>query len=164
MKKLLQIVFLSLILIAGAYARMEVPLVNYENVVISTASGKKPSLTEVKSAILNAAKMPLSSAGGQTWNIREIAPGQMVGSLIVRNKHQMSISINYSSDTFSVTYKDSVNMHYAISTGEEQFPGTYQPYTATGKNTPANTPVIHPYYNAWVKTLVNNIRIEFQRL
>ena len=166
MKKFLSaaLCLLSILSAPSAQAREAVPLINYEDIAINPSSGKQLSKAEVKAAIMLAANTRLPSGGGQTWEMKEIAPGQIVGTLRVRDKHQISINLTYSESKFSVVYKNSENMHYELSKGQQTFPGIYQPHTSSVKNLPENQPLIHPHYNTWVKVLVNSIRREIQKL
>lgn len=155
MKKLLQIIFLSVFVTIGVQARDTVPLINYEDVNIVTSSGKKPTMTQVKAAIVAAAQTPMRSSGGQTWVMKETSANQMTGTLDVRDKHHITITVTYNENKFSVVYKDSVNMHY------EPTKVAQAPMSTV---IVSDKPHIHPYYNNWVKSLVNNIRREIQKL
>lgn len=132
------------------------PIVNYENMEILPASGKAPSLTEIKAAIERAA----NASRGEAWEITEVAPGKLVGTLNVQGRHSMRVNIVFSPSAYSVTYKDSINMNYGRSAETErdpQDPRIIRPL-------PSNQFVIHPNYNRWVKALVTNIRFETQKL
>lgn len=128
---------LSIVFLApfSAYARTPVPIVNYENVAVTTASGKAATPEQVKQAFLTIGSV-------QKWTFTETAANQMIGTLNVRNKHTIMINIAYTGENYSVTYADSVNMKYSLKDGK---------------------PVIHPYYNNWVKELLDGLRIEFNK-
>ena len=81
--------------------------------------------TDVKNAILRAG----SSLG---WQIREIEPGHIVGTLSIR-KHTAEVDIYYNAQTYSIGYRDSNNLNY------------------DGAN-------IHSNYNGWVQNLDNAIK------
>lgn len=135
MKKIILALSMALFLSFAAHAREPVPIINFENLPITTASGKKLSRPEIRAAILR--------AGAQTqWNIAETSGSALIGTLNVRSKHSVTVSIRFTAETFSITYNDSIDMKYRIED---------------------NTPVIHPFYNKWVQTLVNNIRTELLR-
>lgn len=163
MKNILKAVILGGALLVTPFAHAQrtlEPIVNYENQEIRTASGKTPSQAQVKAAIEQAAKAGVPSARGQVWDLKEVAPGQLVGTLDVRGKHTVMVSITFSPTAYSVTYKDSVNMHYGPAAEMERDPSS--PILIRAK--PTGQFEIHPYYNRWVKALVNNIRLEIKKL
>lgn len=157
MKHLTLIILTSLALVLPAHARSPEPIINFENVSITPASGKMPGFSQVKAAIEQAAKAPIPSASGQQWEIAETAPGQIVATLHVRGKHMVRVDILYNVEKFSVTYRDSMNMNYS-SEGKS----TDAPFVNNG-NALNGKAVIHPYYNRWVKALVDNIRLETRK-
>lgn len=61
------------------------------------------------------------------WLMREVEPGHMVGRLVLRT-HVAEVDINYDEDSFTIAYKDSVNLKYD---------GTR----------------IHQNYNGWIQNL-----------
>ena len=108
MKKLLQALLITLALCSAAQARESVPIINFENQAIITASGKRLSSDQIKAAIIRAASTV-------QWAASENGNDQLMSAtLTVRNKHTMRVSIAYTSDKFSVTYKDSINMNYRV--------------------------------------------------
>lgn len=117
-----------------AYARTA-PLVNHDNLTILTGSGKPLTKQEFKQAI--------SVAGAaKTWTVQEQADGSFLATLVVRNKHTVATRIVYSSETYSITYVDSINMNFGQAQG---------------------VTVIHPNYNSWVSNLIQEINTEFRR-
>lgn len=83
------------------------------------------TMKQIKKAIIR--------AGAQRkWIIRESSPGVMEGILNVR-KHMVKVDLRYDRKTYSITYKDSVNM---------KFRGG----------------LIHRKYNAWVQNLNTDIQ------
>ncbi|HRE15800.1 MAG TPA: hypothetical protein PLW86_01870 [Rhodocyclaceae bacterium] len=122
--------------ISASHAREAVPIVNYDAIAINTATGKTLTQADVKAAIIRA-------GSSQGWVMSDIAQDQLTGTLQVRGKHTVVVTIRFSADKFSVAYKDSIDMKYAVFEG---------------------VPLIHPFYNKWVQTLINNIRIETQKL
>ncbi len=73
------------------------------------------------------------------WEIVPSGPREMTGTLLVRGRHKVVVTITYDQTQFSIAYKDSVDMDYK-----------------DGK--------IHPNYNKWVNTLDRNIRLELAGL
>lgn len=116
-----------------AVARSPVPVVNHDMVAVQSASGKALSAGQVKQAIVAAA-----GATGRKWTVSEVAPGHLVATYMVRT-HTVVTDIKYSGSSFSIAYKDSVNMKFSAD--------------GAGGN-------IHPFYNQWVSELVQAIRME----
>jgi hypothetical protein len=120
-----------------AMARQTVPVINYENLPLTTASGRAPTAAQVKQAIQ-------SAAGARQWTLVDQGPGRMLATLQVRGKHTVVTQISYSADKLSVTYSDSTNMNYA--------PG------------PDGKGAIHPFYNRWVQDLTDAIRLTLAKI
>jgi len=115
-------------------ARAPVAIINHDNVLIATNSGKKLTAEQVKQAIMQA-------AGETRWSIASQPDGKLSATLNVRGKHTMVVEITYSSEKYSLHYKDSTNLHYAMCEGQG---------------------VIHPNYNKWVMNLKNGIQAKLQ--
>lgn len=115
-----------------AHARAPVPIVNHESVAV----GRKASADEVKQAIMRAAV-----ATGRKWVVSERAPGVLEATYMVRT-HTVVTEIRYTATSFSVAYKDSVNMKYGPGEGAG---------------------VIHPFYNQWVNEFIQAVRAELAR-
>lgn len=128
--KFFRILFMAVLAFVSlhAAARQVVQIVNYENVPIDV-----PGLSEaqVRNAIEGAARQ-------REWDVRQIAPGKLLATLVVRGKHTVQVEIAYSPQTYSLTYRDSVNMKFTPGLGAGQ---------------------IHPFYNRWVGELNQGIRI-----
>lgn len=100
------------------------PIQNVTDAPVPSASGKALSSDEVRKAILRAGMM-------LGWQMNAGAPGKITGTLNVR-KHTAVVEIPYSSRSYSINYKSSVNL------SEED-----------GQ--------IHNNYNGWVKNLARSI-------
>jgi hypothetical protein len=100
------------------------PIQNVTDVAVQNASGKALSSDEVRKAIMRAG----ATLG---WQMKADAPGRITGTLNVR-KHTAVVEIPYSSRSYSINYKSSVNLNE----GEGQ---------------------IHNNYNGWVKNLAKGI-------
>ena len=120
------------ILSLNAIARDPVPIVNHENVVVTTTSGNALTAEQVKQAILNA-------AAAKKWTVALQADGKLEATRNERNKHFIVVEIAYANDKYSLNYKGSTNMKYRVVEGN---------------------PVIHPYYNRCVQELKDAIRVE----
>ena len=116
----------------SAVARSSVPIVNYDNIPVTTASGHVLTEAQVKQAILNAAT-------AKNWTIAYQADGKLEATLIVRAKHTIVVEVGYAIDKYSLNYKNSINMNFFVRDG---------------------TPLIHPFYNNWVKEFRDAIRVE----
>lgn len=101
------------------------PIQNVTDAAVPNVSGKALSNDEVRKAIMRAG----TTLG---WKMSADAPGKITGTLDVR-KHSAMIEIPYSSKTYSINYKNSVNLEAASD-------GT-----------------IHNNYNGWVKNLAKGI-------
>lgn len=106
------------------------PVMNVTDAPVN-ASKPNPSLDEVSKAILRGGR-------GAGWQMSEIKPGHMVGTLIIRT-HTAVVDIRYSAKSYSIIYKDSTNVNY------------------DGQN-------IHNRYNDWIMTLDKNIRAQLSTL
>lgn len=137
--KLLKTAFLICLtmLSMNAYAaRSAVPLVNYDNIAIVTSSNKAPQLDQVKQAMRVGAAV-------KGWTIEEAADGSLTASIVVRDKHKVSVKIDYDASKYSIHYKDSAVMKYEVNNGQA---------------------AVHPFYNVWVENLKNDINIELLKL
>lgn len=103
------------------------PVVNIE----SAAIPPNPSATmeNIGKAVLRA---------GQTlgWQITSMGPGKAEGVLVVR-RHRAVVDITYDTSSFSIHYKDSVNLDYN-----------------------AQEKTIHSNYNGWIRNLEKAIRAQ----
>lgn len=114
----------------GAQARGNVAIINHEAVAATTASGKPATAEQIRAA--------LQAAGGQRgWQITPAGAGKAVAVLNVRGKHSVTADVAYGNGQYSIKYRDSTNMNYDA-----------------GANS------IHPKYNAWVQTLIDETRIQ----
>lgn len=101
------------------------PVQNITDASVPSPGGKALSADEVRKSIMRAG----STLG---WQMSADAPGRIKGTLNVR-KHTAVIEIPYSSKSYSINYKSSVNL-------DEASDGT-----------------IHNNYNGWVKNLAKGI-------
>lgn len=92
----------------------------------------KASSSKVYNAIKNAG---LSKG----WIITQVKPGLAMGTINIR-RHRAVVEIPYNSRSFSINYKNSINLNYDGS-----------------KN------IIHNNYNGWVQNLENAINLELSR-
>ena len=120
----------SVLVMFAVGCRGSVPVYNVTEVPVA-ASKPNPSLDEVGKAI--------QRAGVQLgWEMKEMKPGYIVGTLNIR-KHLAVVDVNYSTRSYSITYKDSTELQY------------------DGKS-------IHQNYNGWVQNLDKGIRAQLSIL
>lgn len=113
-----------------AHARPPEAVVNIENINIQT---NNPLTQEQAGALI------VEAAKSQGWSA---TPNNGTGTLILSkswNTHTIVSQIKYTANVYSVFYKDSINMDYAVREG---------------------VPTIHPYYNKYVKLLTEAIRVQ----
>lgn len=137
-KQLLIVCVLGLITSLPAVAREPVPIINHEKIEIITGTGNPPTTSQVAQAIKTAA-----AYDPNRWEISDSGDGKLEARTLVRNKHTVIVEIPYTTTSYGVLYKDSSNMKYDVRDG---------------------TPVIHPFYNRWVDSLIGNIRRELLQL
>ena len=85
-----------------------------------TTSTRSYALSDVRAAILQA-------GAAQGWQMKAVRPGLIIGTLEVRD-HMAQVEIPYDRTTYSIFYRDSINLNY------------------DGVN-------IHSNYNGWVQRL-----------
>lgn len=100
--------------------------------VNNSSIGTTTSSSNVYKAIKNAG---LSKG----WVITQAKPGLAIGTINIR-KHRAVVEIPYTSNSFSINYKDSMNLKYNSTTNQ-----------------------IHNNYNGWVQNLENAINVELSR-
>ena len=123
-----------------ATARTSVPVIDRENQPVATLAGASPTEAQVRQAIEAAALT-------REWTVRQAAPGQLLASLSVRNKHEITVDIVYSATTYAIRYRDSVNMNFKA-----------------GDPAAGTAPVIHTNYNRWVDDLNRAIRLSLGKI
>lgn len=160
MKKFLSALLLGcglLSLASSALAqRTPDPIVDYPAIRYTPASGKTLDAAAVSAAIKRA-------GSSLQWRFSDGASAQqMVGTLVVR-QHTIQINIAIAPASYSVSYRDSINMNYSKS-GLSQTDETLRGFRPPEYFTDREKPVIHPNYNRWVKDLVNAINREISTL
>lgn len=128
--RIVALILLSLCLLLAAGCRTA-PVRNVTNAPIMTVENTAPDLQKVRGAIIKA-------GAGNGWQMNPVQDGLIIGTLNIRT-HQAVVNINYDSKTYSITYKDSLNLKYNGST-------------------------IHSNYNGWVTNLDNAIKRELAEL
>jgi hypothetical protein len=117
----------------NAHARGSVPIINHEAVPAVRASGQAATPGQILAA--------MQAVGPQRgWQITATGAGKALGVLNVRGKHSISTDIQFGTGQYAIKYRDSANMNYDAGTG-----------------------LIHPKYNMWVQTLIDDVRIQLAR-
>lgn len=121
------ILFACVVLVAVMGCRGAGQIYNVKDAPIATATGTAVTLEQVTKAIVNAGV-------GLKWTMVVTKPGQIVATQNLRT-HTAIVDIAYNTKTYSITYKDSVNLNY---NAEKQ--------------------TIHKAYIGWVQNLDNAIK------
>jgi hypothetical protein len=132
MTRILRLFALAFALFAlNAQAKNIEAIGNFDNQPAITGSGQPASIAQIKQAL---------TAGGapRGWQVTQVAPGQLVATVNVRNKHTVSVDILASPGVFSIKYKNSTNMNY-------------------------DGVQINPHYNKWVQMLSEDARKELAK-
>jgi len=119
--------------VLGAHARGSVPIVNHDAVAAVRASGQPATPQQ----ILAAMQAVGPSRGRQ---IAPTGPGTAIATLDVRGKHRVSADITFAQGQYAIKYRDSSNMNHE-----------------------AGSNLIHPKYNMWVQTFIDDVRIQLSK-
>jgi hypothetical protein len=109
-------------------------LVNVYDAPVTWTGGSSPATAKVKNAILAACM-------SRGWEAREVRPGLISASLSARGKHTAVVEIPFSGTSYSIIYKDSVNLRYN-----------------------AAKQTIHSQYNTWIHNLRHDINVRLAQL
>lgn len=131
------LLFLALSISGLAAARAPEAIEDYPAVAVVGVNGRALSADEVRQVVQ-------AAAAAKKWNVTGRTDGSMLASLSWNgDKHVIVVEITCSTGTYSLRYKDSSNMNYAVLN---------------------NKPSIHPYYNRFVRDLNELVRIEAMKL
>jgi hypothetical protein len=114
------------IAVLGACSRVR-PIYNVKDVTLATSPGSVLTMEQVSKAIWTAGRR-------LRWQIVEVRPGEMTGTLKLRS-HVAVVSILHDTSRFSITYKDSTNLLHSNAE-------------------------IHRNYNNWIRNLERQIQVE----
>lgn len=121
----------------SANARAPEPVLNYQAIPVATSSGTVLAANQVCQIVREVAEQ-------KKWLVGVQPDGKLLASLSWKeNKHTIVAEIACSGASYSVIYKDSVNMNYRIRDDQ---------------------PLIHPYYNKFVKEVIDTVRTRFMVL
>ncbi len=127
---------LALFLSGSVLARPPVPMTDVVEQAITTTNGNALPIEQIQQVIRTAAE-------GRKWVVSQLPEGVMLASLSWNaNKHTIVVTIASTTDRYTITYKDSINMRYGMEDGK---------------------PVIHPHYNKFVTELCDAIRVELMK-
>ena len=128
MKQLLSgilVACLAVVIVTGCRGAGQI--YNVKEAPIATSTGKELTLDQVGKAIVDAGI-------GLRWIMVVTKPGQIVATQNARS-HTAIVDIAYDTKTYSMTYKDSVNLNY---NAEKQ--------------------TVHEAYSGWIRNLDNAIK------
>jgi hypothetical protein len=131
--KQLKMALFALILAASApvFARASVPVLNFTNEPVTSSSGKPLSSGKLAQIIAKVAQ-------GKNWIVAPVQDNRLNASLSWKNnKHAIMVEIVCAENSYSIHYRNSINMNYEVLDDQ---------------------PIIHPYYNRYVKDLHNAIQ------
>jgi hypothetical protein len=135
---------------ASAQRALE-PVVDFPNQLVATASGKPLQADQVKQAIIDGA------ARAKEWTLTYEPNGTVIARRAWR-EHAIVVAISYSATQYSLAYRDSTNMKYTVNAPD---PNAIAARTAYPKPT---GPIIHPFYNRYVRDLKDAIAMELRKL
>lgn len=124
----LWLIFFAVLLFAACRTS---PIYNVSGAQVVTGTGKQVSLDEVGRVITTA-------GAALSWQMKTVSPGNIVGTLNLRN-HTAVVDVTYDTRSYSINYKDSVNLDY-------------------------NGQKIHSNYNGWIQNLDRDIRAQLGKL
>jgi len=128
MKKIVKygsIALLSLFVLTGCRTAS---VYNVDNSVIQANTSSSKVYAAIKNAGLS-----------KGWIITKVSPGLAMGTINLRS-HKAVVEIPYTNKSFSIKYKNSLNLKYDSTKNE-----------------------IHKNYNGWVQNLENAINLELSR-
>jgi hypothetical protein len=103
------------------------PILNVSDATVTAPAGKALSKDQVRQAIMRA-------GAGLGWQITDEGPNMLVGTIHLRD-HKAVVEIPYSTASYSLRYRSSVNL-----------------YEKDGK--------IHKNYNGWIQNLQKGINTQ----
>jgi hypothetical protein len=122
-----RLLVLGALLVVMCGCRTTAPIAQISNAPLGVSPGSKATMADVSRAIWAAGKR-------LGWVMTEVRPGEIMGTLTVP-KHQAMVVIRHDTSTFSIHYRDSVNLRY-------------------------RDQEIHRRYNHWVHNLARAIQAE----
>ena len=129
-RKLISTLAIAVVTLALAGCPHQAPVYNVNNATV-VANVDNVSSEQVRKAIIRA-------GGGLGWIITDVKPGELEGTLHLRS-HTAKVSIPYSTKSYSIIYKDSVDLDY-------------------------NEGTIHSNYNGWIENLHRAIQVQLSQL
>lgn len=100
MKKNVVLIFVFFLLVTLSACRTS-QVYNVNNAALAPAIDRPLTIEDVKFAIIRA-------GGALGWQMEPDAPGHIAGTLTLR-EHVAMVDINYTTDSYSINYKDSSN-------------------------------------------------------
>ncbi len=116
---------LMIVVVAGCRGAGQI--YNIKEAPVATATGKELTMEQVQKAIVEAGL-------SLRWIMSPDKPGHILGTQNARS-HTAVVDIDYTTKSYSITYKDSVNLNFN-----------------------ADKQTIHEAYSGWVRNLDNAIK------
>jgi hypothetical protein len=121
----------ALLAASGVHAAQgSVPILNFEDLVVTSGDGKSLTVEQVKQAILVGASRARWAASVRSGNVIRLTYSPRT--------HVAVVDVTYSAKGYSIRYAESTNLNY----GQE-----------------GGTAVIHPFYNKWINGLRQQIEV-----
>ena len=121
------VLVLAALLLVGQGCRTTAPILTVTNAPLGSPAGSRVSLEDVSRTIWAAGKR-------LGWEMQQVRPGELTGTLNLR-KHLAVVAITHDTSTFSINYRNSVNLRY-------------------------HDNEIHRNYNNWINNLARTIQAE----
>ncbi len=129
--------FLVLTLSCTANARTPEPILNYSAIPVAATSGVVLTENQVCQIVREVAEQ-------RKWLVGVQPDGKLVASLSWNaSKHTIVVEVACSAASYSVLYKDSINMNFGTRDGQS---------------------IIHPHYNKFVRELNDLVRTRLMTL
>jgi hypothetical protein len=161
-KWLLANVLLTATLSANAQWRPLVPIADFKSIPVVAALGVKLNTGQIEKAIVDA-------VSAERWEITSTANGVVSAQYVKEFKHTIEVTIPFSADTYSVIYKNSVNMNFATADRCRQCDSQlyvdaalrqkkrFAAYPESVNASLRTNEFIHPSYELWVRALIERI-------
>lgn len=126
----------ALAIASPAFAGGRAPVGEPVTTPFHAADGSIDSMQAVRDAIV-------AAGDRHGWIVQKEAPGKLTMHLVVRQKHFVTVDVDYTTTSSTITYVTSQNMDYKLKHGE---------------------PWIHSSYVRWVRLLSESIRLNTNKL
>lgn len=154
--------------------RVQVPLMNWENIPVSSSTTAMVSAEQVKQAFIKGAQ-------ATHWVVTPMADGELEAVFNKLNKHVVVITIRYDAQKYSVSYKRSEGMEYATELPLNYMMNSHRNGVSLAEQAVVHQRAlfarrpdlpfskmqpqafIHPFYEDWVYDLLDSVRLNLKR-